>query len=197
MTPSVSVLRASSVPTLAAAFVVASLGVLVRRPCTLEEAALDLVMYPTLAGCLVYALAAARTHRGRRAAGRIAVAVGIFIVCAHIGANATAWLCARRARTTRNAIARVVSAMEPLRASGRGSLPQSLDALEKQARVPIPRVDGWGNPISLVVQGTHYSVVSRGKCGEPDLIRARGDEGDLIATDGRLVRWPDNVVVCP
>lgn len=105
------------------------------------------------------------------------------------------WAAARRGRRvheTFRSVDRVRHAMEAIRARDRSPLPPSLAELERLHGSPLVRVDGWGNPLTLSVDGSHYAVRS---CGEAGICGDSADD-DLVVADGRFIKTPGNMVIC-
>lgn len=65
----------------------------------------------------------------------------------------------------------------------------------------MPENDGWGQPWRVQVTSFSYTIVSYGKCGEPDdpsltsyeTGTTTGFQSDIVYANGEFVRWPEGI----
>ena len=144
-------------------------------------------LYPSLSlgapvgfGLAASALSYARhRHWPRTAAIALIVLVGSFIGCSITASNLFGAIDRGEQKYTMAGIQEIARAIE----AGR----------------PVERpVDGWGTPLLIERNGTSYTIVSFGDCGEPDIPRgAKYSEGttvrfsdDIVFADGQFIRYP-------
>ena len=88
-----------------------------------------------------------------------------------------------------------------------GEFPASQDIDELRAHLlefsPIPDRDAWGHPWVVEVSSVAYTLISLGKCGQPDFPSpaqydfgvTTGYQSDVVYSGGEFVRWPEGIQV--
>lgn len=67
----------------------------------------------------------------------------------------------------------------------------------------LPRRDGWGQPYHFESNAAGYTLVSRSRCGRPEVAdlseyqqgETRGPEADIVIVNGRFFRYPEGIYV--
>ena len=86
-----------------------------------------------------------------------------------------------------------------------GEFPATQDLDELSALLlefqPVPDRDAWGHPWVVEVSSSAYTLISLGKCGEPDFAspaqyefgNTTGLQSDIVYSNGKFVRSPEGV----
>jgi len=87
-----------------------------------------------------------------------------------------------------------------------GVYPQMNDPRELQQELTgylraLPTHDGWHNPFVFHMSSTSYTLVSWGKCGQPDIPSSlecppgttADFRADIVYSDGKFARWPQGI----
>ena len=86
-----------------------------------------------------------------------------------------------------------------------GVYPETDDPVELRALLleftRMPEHDGWLQPWRVQVTNYSYTIVSYGKCGEPDYPSltdyqnetTTGFQSDIVYANGEFVRWPEGI----